>query len=150
MEPIDELGTLEAAIGGDVVQAHGLLLLEELPLSVSIAALRLDRDQITILPAPAGGKGSVNFHEGLGVKVTVHIASAAEVDTVCDSGESYGPFEVDFGALNEFESVTPTGAEPDAAMVALINTRSISVCIECTPEFAGIGRIEGFAFFLAP
>lgn len=144
----EELGTFQL-LSGETGRHQGVITLEDVPLTAASGTFELDGDRLSIAPAAGPGKGSVNRHEGLDLQVTVRLAPAADVDTVCDTGEPYGQFTVDFDTLNELESITPGQVPLTAATIEWINAGTMSVCISTFPEFSGQVVIGGFTFRLA-
>ena len=146
----DELANFEL-VAGEPARHQDVIDLGEAPFEASAGVLRFDSDRLSVSPAPGGAsKGSVNAHEGRAVEVTVRLASAADVETVCEAGEVFGPFDLDFDTFNEFEASVPAEVPLNAAALELIRAGTMSICIECSAEFAGTVRIGGLIFGLAP
>ena len=70
------------------------------------------------------------------------------VDTVCDVGEQYGPFEVVLDENLEPVSVSPSRDLLTRNTLNLINEGEFSLCIEVVSPVEGIVEIESFAFNL--
>jgi hypothetical protein len=147
VELTEELSTFQL-LSGETGRHSGVVTFEPGPVASS-GTFELDGDHLSIAPAAGPGKGSVNQHEGLGIQVTIRLAPAADVETVCEAGESYGQFTADFDTLNELESITPEQLPLSAATAALIAEGTMSVCVETFPEFSGQVVIGGFTFRLA-
>jgi len=146
----EELSTFQL-LSGETGRHQGVVTLEDVPVDATSGTFELDDDHLSITPAPPAGpgKGSVNQHDGLTIQVNIRLALAADVDTVCDSGEEYGQFTVDFDTFNELESVTPEQVPLTTATIELINAGTMSVCVSTFPEFTGQVVIGGFVFRLA-
>jgi hypothetical protein len=99
-----------------------------------------------VTPSGSGaGKGSVNLQESGILEITVWIASGDEVETVCDTGEEYGPFSV------KLEDNVPVSVDPSEVTLSqntldLLNSGSFSLCIEVISPVDGIVTISSLTF----
>ena len=113
-------------------------------LAVGSAELRLGADNITFEPSGAG-KGAVAAQGATTtVEVTIRIAGSDELETVCDSGEEYGPFEVVFDAELDVVSIDPSTVTLSETTVALINSGALSLCIDVVSTAGGTVTINGY------
>jgi len=74
--------------------------------------------------------------------ITARIASADEVETVCASGEEYGPFTITFDDDFVIQSVSPETVTLSQNTVDLLNGGSFSLCIEAEMSVDGIITIN--------
>ncbi len=100
-------------------------------IQVGRGSIEFDPADITITPAgDAGGKGAVNLQSGGTLSITAWIAPVDELDTVCETGEQYGPFSVTLD-----ENYLPTAISPEefalsSTTIDLLNGGEFSLCIE--------------------
>jgi len=142
------LGTFEVQ-AGVLKQNHGTGLLGDTQVNIGSGTLRIDPANITITPANGGGgKGTVNLQAGGTLVVSASIASADAVDTVCESGEKYGPFNVALDVNNQPVSVDPSSVTLSQNTIDLINGGEFSLCIEVTSPIDGTVTIAALSFSL--
>lgn len=147
---LDEtLGVFEVEAGVPSSK-RGTGLLPDTQLTIGSGSLEIDPSVITITPAdPGGNKGLVNLQQAdIPLIVTVWIASVDLVDTVCDVGEQYGPFEVALDENFDPLSVSPPKVLLTRNTLSLINEGEFSLCIEVVSPVDGTVEIESFAFNL--
>lgn len=145
----EDLSTFQL-LSGETGRHQGVITLVDAPTLVAYGAFSLNPAMLSIAPAAGPGKGSVNAHDGLTIQVNIRLAAADAVDSVCETGETYGQFTVDFDTLNEVESVTPEEIALSDATLELIAEKTMSVCVETFPEFSGEVVIGGFTLRLTP
>ena len=122
----------------------------ELPdITLGRGTVELDPDVITVTPADSGGaKGTVNLQQTSILEVTVWIASTDEVETVCETGEQYGPYEVTLD-----ENYVPISIDPPTVTLTqntldLLNAGEFSLCIQVVSPVDGTVTIESLTFNL--
>lgn len=113
-------------------------------LRVGSAALRLGADNITYQPSGAGKGAVIAQGATITVDVTVRIAGSDELESVCDNGEEYGPFEVVFDAEFNVVSIDPSTVTLSDDTVALINSGGFSLCIDVESTDGGTVTINGY------
>lgn len=115
--------------------------------SIGRGSIELDANVITVTPSGSGaGKGSVNLQESGTLEITVWIASGDEVDTVCETGEQYGPFDVTLDENNVPISVAPSEVTLSQNTLDLLNSGSFSLCIEVISPVDGTVTISSLTF----
>lgn len=62
--------------------------------------------------------------------MTARVASADQEETVCETGELYGPFVIYGSATYEPESVNPQTAQSTQSTLSIVNSGDFSICIE--------------------
>lgn len=134
---------------GVSARATGVLTIDTGGLEIGSGSIEIDPDVITITPADtSGGKGRINLHGENTLDVTVWIAAPDELDTVCETGDEYGLFEVELD-----EDYRPIGVSPSTITLKsrtrqLINEGSFSFCVEVVSPVAGTVTIEKFTLNL--
>ena len=142
------LGTFEVQ-AGVLKQNRGTGALGDTQINIGSGTLRIDPAKITITPANGGGgKGRVNLQAGGTLVVSASIASVEELDTVCENGEKYGPFNVALDVNNQPVSVDPSSVTLSQNTIDLINGGTFSLCIEVTSPIDGTVTIEALNFDL--
>lgn len=144
----EELSTFQL-LSGQTGEHSGVITLTDVPFTAGSGFLALDEDRLSIAPAAGPGKSAVMQHAGSTIQVNIRLAPAADVDTVCDTGELYGQFTVDFDTFLELESITPELVSLTHATISLMNEGTMSVCVSTFPEFNGQVVIGGLTFLLA-
>lgn len=144
----EELSTFQL-LSGQTGEHSGVITLTDVPFTAGSGFFALDEDRLSIAPASGPGKTAVLQHAGSTIQVNIRLAPAADVDTVCVTGELYGQFTADFDTFLELESVTPSQVPLTEATIAIINEGTMSVCLSTFPEFTGQVVIGGFTFLLA-
>jgi hypothetical protein len=142
------LGTFEVQ-AGVLKQNRGTGSLGDTQINIGSGTLRIDPAKITITPANGGGgKGTVNLQAGGTLVVSASIAAVDAVDTVCESGEKYGPFNVALDVNNQPVSVDPSSVTLSQTTIDLINGGTFSLCIEVTSPIDGTVTIDALSFSL--
>ena len=115
-------------------------------------SIQLDPDAITVL-LPDAGSGKVSISQqgdaAFRLAVTIEIAPVHELDTVCGSGDEYGPFDVGLD-----ESYVPVSIQPHQVTVTqktadLISQGEISICIRVEGDFDATVHISRLRFQLS-
>jgi hypothetical protein len=115
---------------------------------VGSGSVTIDLDDVTVTPADGGGgKGTVNLQGGT-LTVTAWIASVEELDTVCESGEEYGPFNVELEENNQPVSIDPPSFPLGENTLDLINGGTFSLCIEVVSPIDGTVTIDALSVSL--
>jgi len=142
------LGTFEVQAGVPKSN-HGPYSFTGQRAKIGSGTLRIDPANITITPAnTGGGKGSVNLQGGSTLTITAWIAAPEDVETVCESGEKYGPFSVELDANNQPMSVDPSSVPLTQNTIDLLNAGTFSVCIVVTSPVDGTVTIDALSFSL--
>jgi hypothetical protein len=105
--------------------------------TVANGTLQLDPSAITITPAESAKVRQAQTAGTNTAVVTVRVASADAVSTVCDEGEQYGPFTIEFDDDYVVQSVTPSQVTLSQNTVDLLNAGQISLCIEAVMSIDG-------------
>jgi hypothetical protein len=77
-----------------------------------------------------------------GSKMTIRVARFEDSDTVCSTGELYGPFDIALEDDFTASSVSPPTATATAHTLDIINTGGYSVCIEVTPVINATASLD--------
>ncbi len=140
------LATFEVQ-AGQAVQNTGSGAFDLSGFSIGSGSIELDPTVITVTPSGTPtGKGSANLQAGGTLDITVWIASADEVATVCDTGEQYGPFSVALDANNVPISISPSTFNLTDSTLDLLNSGSFSLCIEVISPVDGTVTINSLTF----
>lgn len=139
------IGTFAVA-AGEPTEAKGTIQGSADAPNIGSGRLQLDVSAISFEPAAVpdgGGKLLAAAQDGGGtLTVSVAIADADAVDTVCEDGDQYGPFTITLNAESEVESISPSSVDLKASTIALLNGGSFSVCLEVTSDVDGTLTIE--------
>ena len=76
------------------------------------------------------GQSLIQPQQETSATMTARVASADEEETVCKTGELYGPYVIYGSAAYEPESVDPQSAQATQATLSIINAGDFSICIE--------------------
>ena len=77
-----------------------------------------------------------------GGQLFLRVGSAEQVDTVCEEGEVYGPFNITLADNFQPESVSPAEANATQQTLDVINTGSYSVCVQIMPSITAIADLN--------
>ena len=77
-----------------------------------------------------------------GAQLYLRVAPIELEDTVCTTGELYGPFDISLADNFQPASVTPAIAEATQQTLDIINTGSYSVCVQIIPMITAIADLE--------
>ncbi len=135
----DALGTFEVQ-AGEAVQHRATVGVPESAINIGSGSFVIDPDDITVTP-DGGGKGGVNLQGG-NLIITAWIDDADALDTVCTTGEEYGPFTVELDEDWNVVSVDPSSVTLTETTVDLLNAGEFSLCLEVTSPVDGTVRIE--------
>lgn len=142
----DSLG-LFILTAGETQQARGTIEITGDSATVGSGTFTIGPANIVVTPANgAPGKGTVNLQGGGVIEIRVAIAATDAVDTVCDDGDSYGPFHITLDADDVPVSVDPSEVTLTPATIDLINSRGFSVCLEVTSPLDGTIDINALTF----
>jgi hypothetical protein len=127
----NNLGSFEVQAGVPLTH-RGTVTGIDTTVEVGSGNLAFDTDDITVTPADGGGgkRRDVNLQDTTVLIVTAWIDDVAALETVCEAGEEYGPFEVTLD-----ENYVPVAIDPDhvnlsQTTVDLINGGEFSLCLE--------------------
>lgn len=101
--------------------------------------LQINPNAVEFTPADAGsGKGLATYQSGsLVLDVTARIAAPTALETVCDDGESYGPYRVTLNEDFTVVSISPAAINLTQTTIDLINGGDFALCLEVTSPVAG-------------
>ena len=133
---------------GVAARNRGVGALGEKAANAGSGSVGIDPDNITVTPADGGGgKGTVNRQGGTLI-VTLWMAPVEGLETVCESGEEYGPFSVELDENNQPVSVDPLSDTLIANTIELIRGRGFSLCLEVVSPINGTVTIKALSFNL--
>jgi len=146
--PLDDALAVFAVQANTPVQNRGTITITGDSAQVASAVLSIKPANI-VVDTGGPGKGMVNAQDGTNVIVVqAAIADAAGVETVCDDGEQYGPFEVTLDANFQPVSVSPSSITLSQQTVSLLNSGAFSICLEVTSPVDGTITIQALTFEL--
>ena len=117
--------------------------------SVGRGSVELDPDAITVTPSDSSGnKGTVNLQQTNTLEIIVWIASVDAIDTVCESGEQYGPYEVTLDEDYVPIAIDPSLITLSQSTLGLLNSGEFSLCIQVISPVDGTVTIESLTFNL--
>jgi hypothetical protein len=109
-------------------------------------AIQLNVDEIIVSPTDEGNKVSATLQATQVPEVTVHLGGFDDLATVCDTGESYGPFEVTLDENFQPVSISPASVTLSQISIELLNTGKFSFCLDVLSPVSGSVVIEGMTF----
>lgn len=118
---------------------------DTLGFTVGSGSLKINTDAITVTPSGTPGKGLVNQQTNT-LTIEVRVDATGSEDTVCDTGELYGPFTVELDDNYNVVSVTPSTVTLSANAVSLLNSGAFVMCIDLLANFDGQVTISQFEF----
>jgi len=144
------LGEFEVQAGQPIsLRGQGMFSLEDA--TIGSGRIELNPEDITITPTDnTGGKGITNLQGGATVEVIVWIDDADAVETVCTTGEQYGPYVVTLDENLVPVSVEPSEVNITAATLALLNAGEFTLCIQVTSSIDATVRIARLGFTVGP
>jgi len=116
-------------------------------ISVGSGVLRLDPSVITVTAAAPGKLVTLQAPSAT-LMVTARVAPLSERETVCETGETYGPFDVTLDATLQPVSVDPSSVALTQSTIALLNAGEFSLCLEVVSPVDGTVTIASLAFDL--
>lgn len=101
-----------------------------IPLNLTNGTLEIDPSAITVTPNGSTNKPDVTAQGGPGtLTITVKVAPSDQIDTVCETGEQFGPYTVTLD-----ENLVPTSVTPTPSLTPttldLLEQGDFSVCVE--------------------
>jgi hypothetical protein len=114
----------------------------------SSGSVEVDPSIITVTPAAGPAKSNVAMQAGDPLIITVAIAPTDELDTVCDTGEQYGPFIVVLDENYVPVSIDPSSVTLTQNTLDLINVGEFSICLRVESPVDGTVTIESLRFTL--
>jgi len=146
--PLDSnLGTFQVQTG-QPTQTKGTIGIQSngnVP-SIKNGKLLIDPSKISFTPSGTP-KGNVNAQDATNtITVTAKIDVVTAVDTVCDSGESYGPFDVTLDSNNAVTAVDPSEVTLSSNAVDLLNGGTFSICLIVSSTVNGTVQIDALTF----
>jgi len=143
--PVDlgeDLGTFEVQ-AGETVQHRATTGVPQSSIDIGSGTISINTDDITVTPAP--GKFGVNLQGG-NLIITAWIDTLAAIDTVCETGEEYGPFTVELDEDWNVVSIDPSSVTLTQTTIDLLNGGEFSLCIEVTSPVDGTVSIDTLTF----
>ena len=116
--------------------------------TISSGSVELDPSVITVTPAAGTNKANVAMQANQTLIVTVQIAQADQIDTVCDVGEQYGPFTVVLDENYVPVSIDPSTVTLSQNTIDLINLGQFSICLRVESPVDGTVTIQNLVFNL--
>lgn len=121
-------------------------------LAATAGTLRLDTSSITFTPADqsdqTGGKITPQQQTANTIEITISLAGSNQQDTVCEEGQMFGPFLITLDEDLQPVSVTPSSVVLTDDTIALLNTGSVTLCVDILSTISGTIRINNFIFNL--
>jgi len=114
---------------------------------VGSGSLTIYLADINVTPADGGGTGTVNLQGGT-LTATAWIAPLDEVETVCETGDQYGPFSVELDENHQPVSKDPLSVPLSEETLDLINGGTFSLCIEVVSPIDGTVTIDALSINL--
>ncbi len=113
-------------------------------ITVGSGNLAFDTGNITVTPAGGGGgkRRDVNLQDTTVLVVTAWIDEVGAVETVCETGEEYGPFDVTLDENNVPVAIDPDHVDLTQTTVDLINGGEFSLCLEIVSPIDATITIE--------
>lgn len=139
---------------GESVQRMATLSFDPAGLNITGGTFELNPDAISVEGEEAPpGKFATRLQAGT-VTVTGRVAFPGQEEDVCNSTDSYGPYDVSFD-----DDFTVTGVSPDSITlssntIAVLNTEpdpqtglvSVSICLDVSAPFTGMVTIRALTF----
>lgn len=145
---------LDPSIGLLVVQAgvpstkSGLVTFNNTSgITIGSGALSLNASAITVTAA-GPGKFLAFQATTTTLTITARIAPPSERETVCETGETYGPFTVALAPGFVPVSVEPANFTITQSTIDLLNAGGFSLCLEVVSPIDGTVTIQSMAFDL--
>lgn len=140
------IGSFVLEAGTAVMHAGTVNFNNDSGLTIGSGRLRLDPSVITF--TPAAGKFTAFQVVAETLTVTARVGPPEDVATVCETGETYGPFTVTLD-----ENLQPASIEPDSVglsqtTIDLLNAGSFSLCLEAVSSVNGTLAIPNMVFDL--
>ncbi len=137
-----------AVEAGVPTQNRGTGSIGDAPVDPGSGSINIKPENVSVTPANNGsGKGTVNYQGGT-LTITAWIAALDELETVCETGEEYGPFSVELNEANQPVSVEPSDITLSQNTIDLINGGQFSLCIEVISPIDGTVTIDALSFDL--
>ena len=118
-------------------QVSGPATVPSAGVTIANATLRIDPSPITVGPSESAKARQAQVGEANTAVITVWVASANQASTVCDEGERYGPFTIEFDDDYVIQSITPSQVTLSQNTVDLLNSGQVSLCIEAVMSIDG-------------
>ncbi len=133
-----ELSTF--ALDTDIATRNtGILRVDQSEFTINRGTIELDLAKLTA--ALAQQQEGTSTPQTL--KVTAWVDAPDALDTVCTSGDLYGPFTITFDENLVPTAVTPQDVELTAKTIGLLNDGEISFCLELASSFDGSVTVGG-------
>lgn len=116
-------------------------------ISIGSGTFGLTPAAITVTPTGPGKLVALQATTST-LTITLRVAPAAERETVCETGEVYGPFNVTLDQALTPVAIDPSNVTITQSTVDLLNAGSFSLCIEAVSPIDGTVEIESLLFDL--
>ncbi len=132
---------------GEPSQQSGTSDLGDLPITLGSGSIEIDPSVITVTPS-GSGKFFTRLQDNDVLRITVWVGTIDEEETVCTTGDEYGPYDVTLD-----ENLVPVSVDPstvnlrDSTLDAL-NSGEFSLCVEVVSPVTGEVTIESLTFNL--
>ena len=139
----DNLGQLEV-IACEEEQATGVLTFDPGGFMINSGTFEIDIQTLTV--TETGGSGKIGVTLGAGcpstLNVTLRVAAPDALDTVCDSADSYGPYEITLDDNLNPVSISPTSITLSQATRGLLNEGEFSLCLQVVSPVTGTVDVQ--------
>ena len=142
----DESGTFEVT-ADEPEQNRGSGTFNVEGFTVTSGTLELKPEAISFTPA-GPGKGTLNLQETTTLVITAWIGPLADLETVCDTGEEYGPYDVTLDEDMVPVSVDPAFITLTETTLDLINEGEFAFCLQVVSPADGTVQIGSLTFNL--
>jgi len=95
-------------------------------------------------------KQAALLQAGGALEITVHLGPADSQATVCETGDTYGPFEVTLDENNVPQSVSPSTVILEQSSIDLLNAGVFSYCLEIVSPVSGEVIVGAMQFNVGP
>jgi len=140
-------GTFDVTAGEPTAKSFGVTGFDNGGVTIGRGSMVINPDAITFTPAGTG-KRVQNFQGGETIVVTGWIGPVADLETVCETGDEYGPYTVTLDENMQPVAVSPNSISLTQSTIDLLNGGEFSVCLEVVSTVTGQVRIESFTFNL--
>ena len=142
------LGTFDVQSGVPVTN-KGTLNFDPKGITLGRGSLQLTPDAISVVPADSGGgKVGQALQETSELEITVWADSPEAIDTVCETGDQYGPYTITLDENLEPVSISPNTLTLTEKTIGLLNDGQLSVCVEVVSPVTGQVVVDSLRFNL--
>lgn len=127
---------------GEPLRQQGQFTINTGAAVVSRGNISVNMDNVTFTPSDS--ESAKALQAGATIIVTFWIDGFSDVDTVCDTGDEYGPYTITLGADAMPASITPNSVDLEPSTVLVLRTGQFSVCVEVESSIGGTVAIGTF------